>query len=100
MIILIKKKELPEIGEYKYYDFPNLKNELIIYNKNNKYMVYSSFCPHFGGILKINNDKLHCHFHDYKYDLETGNCLNREFGSKCQKFEYFEDIDGLSIEIL
>ena len=99
MIVTLKRNELPKMGEYKYYDFPEFKNELIIYNKNNNYIIYSSFCPHFGGILKIKNNQLHCYFHDYKFDLETGLCINREIGSKCHKYKYIEDNEFISIEM-
>jgi nitrite reductase/ring-hydroxylating ferredoxin subunit len=42
---------------------------------------------------------LHCYFHDYRFDIENGTCLNREFGAKCQKMDFFVETDGLSVEI-
>ena len=100
MIVFIENAELPSLNEYKYLDFPAFKNELLIWNHGGVFKIFSSFCPHFGGILAIKNDKLHCYFHDYEFDPETGSCMNREFGGKCQKIDYFEESEGLSVEII
>jgi nitrite reductase/ring-hydroxylating ferredoxin subunit len=99
MSVFIAKKDLPIAGEFKYFDYPELKNELLVWNSGQKYHIYSSFCPHFGGPLAIKDGQLHCYFHDYKFDIESGECLNREFGSKCQKIVYFSESDGLFVEI-
>jgi nitrite reductase/ring-hydroxylating ferredoxin subunit len=100
MLIFINKDNLPKLGEYKYYDYPDLKNEILVYNSTKGYLVYSSFCPHFGGILAVKNEQLHCFFHDYKFDLHTGVCINRDLYSKCRKYESIVDENGLNIEIL
>jgi nitrite reductase/ring-hydroxylating ferredoxin subunit len=99
MIVFIANKDLPVIGEYKYFDYPDLKNELLVWNDAGTYRIYSSFCPHFGGPLAIKDGQLHCYFHDYRFDIENGTCLNREFGAKCQKMDFFVETDGLSVEI-
>ena len=99
MTVFIENKDLPITGEYKYFDYPELKNELLVWNNAGSYRVYSSFCPHFGGPITIKDGQLHCYFHDYKFDAENGICINREFGGKCQIISFFLESDGLSVEI-
>ncbi len=99
MNIRINKSDLPADGSFKYFDFPELKNEYLIYKEAGKpYAVFSSFCPHFGGQLSIKNGLLHCGFHDYWYSLKDGACINKDFGGKCQIVNYFLDDYGLIIE--
>lgn len=99
MAIKISKSELPAEGSFKYYDFPEVKNEYLVYKEVGKpYAVFSSFCPHFGGPLAVKDGRLHCHFHDYWFSLSDGKCLNKEFGGKCQIINYFMDADAMIIE--
>jgi nitrite reductase/ring-hydroxylating ferredoxin subunit len=100
MNVFIRKPELPGPGEFKYFDFPELKNEVLIWNRPGQgFMVYSSFCPHFGGPLAVRDSKLHCYFHDYLFDAETGACINRNFGGRCTRLAYFEEDNGLVVEV-
>jgi nitrite reductase/ring-hydroxylating ferredoxin subunit len=100
VIVKILNENLPKDGEYKKFDYPEAKNEILIYKPNGRnYQIFSSFCPHFGGPLEIKNDKLHCHFHDYYFSIEDGSCLNRSMGAKCMLLQYFTEDDGLSVEI-
>lgn len=99
MEIQINKKDLPESGGYKYFDFPELKQELLITNTNAGFKVYSSFCPHFGGKLELKNGSLYCYFHDYIFDVENGKCINKPLGSSCRVIPFFEDDDGLVVEV-
>lgn len=100
-MVQIKNNDLPAVGSYKYFDLPELKNELLVYRKSDgEFTVYSSFCPHFGGPLSIKNGNIYCHFHDYIFDIETGQCKNKNLGALCQKYSYFYDSDGLHVEVL
>lgn len=100
MMIKIKNESLPKDGEYKIIDYPEAKNEILIYKPNGKpFEIYSSFCPHFGGPLAVKDGKLHCYFHDYYFSIQDGSCLNRQMGAKCLKLQYFAENDGLSVEI-
>lgn len=88
--IQIPLAKLPgQIKKQCYYDFKDHKIEiLIIYLGVSKYKVLSSFCPHFGGKLEYKEDQLVCYFHDYRFDLNTGKCINRNVGSKCSFLDY------------
>jgi nitrite reductase/ring-hydroxylating ferredoxin subunit len=97
--ILIETRDLPKINEYKYFDFPQFKIELLVWNRDGIFRIYSSFCPHFGGPLAIVNGQLHCYFHDYQFNVDTGICINKEFGGKCYEFDYFLESGGLLVEI-
>lgn len=99
-MIKITSEFLPKDGEYKKFDYPEAKNEIIVYKPlGGTYEVYSSFCPHFGGPLEIKENKLHCYFHDYYFSLKDGSCLNRSMGAKCLKIQYFLDDDGMVAEV-
>lgn len=100
MEIKLHNHELPNKGEHKYFDYPELKQELIVANTDSGYKVFSSFCPHFGGKLEIKNGDLYCYFHDYIFDVESGSCKNKPLGSKCQKISFFEDEEGMIVEVL
>lgn len=100
MIISIENDNLPSLGCFKYFDYPDLKIELlVIKSKAEEFKVISSFCPHFGGPLTVKDGNLHCNFHDYSFDIETGVCLNRNFGGKCLSYDFFRDENGLSIVV-
>lgn len=89
-------------GEYIYYDIPKLKDELLIARKNNKFIVLSSFCPHFGGPLRFDkqDNLLKCYFHNYHFDSDIGNCINRKVKMSClfYKFEITDKFLKVFIE--
>jgi nitrite reductase/ring-hydroxylating ferredoxin subunit len=100
MPVRINRNELPEIGSYKYFDFPEHKNELLIFcNEEGMYHIFSSFCPHFGGPLSIKDGGLYCWFHEYKYSLETGECTNRSLKAKCWKMAYIDHQAYVEVEV-
>ena len=98
-MLKIQKNNLPNEGEFRYYDYPDLKIEILIWNYYGEIKIYSSFCPHFGGQLLIKENQLYCPIHGYIFDPNSGKCVNREFGSKCKKIDFFEDLDEINIEI-
>jgi nitrite reductase/ring-hydroxylating ferredoxin subunit len=99
MEILIGQEDLPLTGDYKYFDYPELKQEILVANIDGQYKVFSSFCPHFGGKLEIKDGDLYCYFHDYKFDIESGKCQNKSLGTHCKSLSFFEDDDGLMVEV-
>lgn len=99
MEIQIDKKDLPIDGGCKYFDYPELKQELLITNIKGDYKIFSSFCPHFGGKLELRDGNLYCYFHDYVFDVENGQCKNKPLGSQCKKISFFEDEDALIVEV-
>lgn len=99
MEISLSKVDLPTDGAYKYFDFPEAKMELLVFNDSGNYRIYSSFCPHFGGPLEVKNGKLFCSFHDYIYDMDTGSCINKELGAKCQILSFFEEDNSISVVV-
>lgn len=99
-MIVIKKDELPGLGEYKYFDFPEIKDELLVYvDGSGALKIFSSFCPHFGGPLSIKDGNLFCWFHEYIYDIETGSCLNRGLATKCREIKYKYIGEGVEVAI-
>ena len=100
-MIRIEKSLLPSSGEFKYFDFPEYKNEFLVYKtKEGCLKIYSSFCPHFGGPLSIKDDKLYCWFHAYEFDLESGVCLNRKVDIRCNQIQFVESGSAIDIEVV
>lgn len=99
MFVFVKHEDLPSDNDYVTIDYPDYKNEILIYNSGSAYHVFSSFCPHFGGPLKIKNGRLHCHFHDYYFSLHDGSCENRGMGARCRVLNYFKVDGGIEVEI-
>lgn len=88
-IKIILSKLPKKINECIYLDFPKKKIEIgIIKLDNNKFKVFNSFCPHFGGRLNVKDGNFFCYFHEYKYNIEDGRCINRKIGSRCTLYEY------------
>ena len=67
-----------------------LKDEVIVFMKNEKIYVKSSICPHFGGAISLdeNNNYLTCYWHGLKFSFD-GKCLNnKNFRSCLGNYEY------------
>ena len=98
--IEILKSDFPEMPGYKYFDFPEYKIEILLcISSDAKIFIYSSFCPHFGGKLSIKNNSLFCPFHDYKFDINNGECINKNNGLKCMRYDFFENQDSILIPL-
>ena len=74
-------EKLPHIFFSKVFN-----DEIIIYQKEGNLYAVSGFCPHFGGPLKVESDKLHCFWHDWKFDLVTHQCINRKVNITLQSY--------------
>ena len=99
-MIRIEKSLLPSNGEFKYFDFPEFKNEFLVFKTNDGDLkIYSSFCPHFGGPLTIKEGRLYCWFHAYEFDLEGGGCVNRKVDIRCDKVEFIDSGSTIDIEV-
>ena len=61
-------------------------DEIIIYQKDQKLYAISGFCPHFGGPLAVETSKIHCFWHNWKFDLKTHKCVNQEVNIKLQSY--------------
>lgn len=98
--IEILKTDLPGKSSFKYFDFPKYKIEFLVYlSSDSNILVYSSFCPHYGGKLSISNNTLLCHFHDYKFNLNSGVCINKKNGLKCTSFYFLETDNSIIIPL-
>ena len=84
---------LKELNEKKYIIkfFDTIKNELIIFkDKFQKIKIFSSICPHFGGeiFFNVNQRKLQCKWHGWKFCAETGKCENFPIRTKLDQYEF------------
>ena len=65
-----------------YEDFYNLKNCSHHAKVGKKTCKIQKYCPHMFANLEevgqLEGDKLVCPLHGWKFDLKTGNCLNKE----------------------
>jgi nitrite reductase/ring-hydroxylating ferredoxin subunit len=98
MEYLIRNENLPKYNEFKYFEIEEHKIEFIVYNENGKkYLIYNSFCPHNGGQLFINKQKIiECNFHGYRFD-SNGNCINKILKTKITKYNYTNFDGGIII---
>jgi nitrite reductase/ring-hydroxylating ferredoxin subunit len=68
---------------------PTLEDEILVIETKNGTRTVSTICPHFGGPL-VNDEGteyLRCLWHDWRFDIETGACINREIGCKLKIYE-------------
>lgn len=99
-MIKIEKSSLPKNGEFKYFDFPEYKNEIIVYRtEDSELKIYSSFCPHFGGPLSIKHGRLYCWFHAYEFSLDDGSCVNRKANLRCNVVEFKDAGQVIELEV-
>ena len=61
-------------------------DEIIIYQKEQKFYAISGFCPHFGGPLNVESSKINCFWHNWSFDLETHKCINQRFSRKLRSY--------------
>jgi len=88
-MIEIEKIEITKIDKNKGYIFESkiLKDELLIYFKDDKYYAVSSFCPHFGGPLEFAKKEIRCYWHGWKFDLKSHKCKNRQVNCKLKDYK-------------
>lgn len=71
---------------YKYFS-AIFNDELIVYEVDEKLFAISSFCPHFGGPLEINGGKIRCYWHDWDFDLQKHNCINKKVNISVRSYQ-------------
>ena len=68
---------------------------IAIYKLNNNFFVLDNRCPHRGASLgdgKLNDSIIECPLHNWKFNIETGECiLNSKIQIKSYKFEILDD---------
>ncbi len=63
------------------------KKPMSIVRQGEKFFAVNSVCPHMGGPIscgKVENGKIHCPWHDWAFDLETGISAN---GHRLDRYE-------------
>lgn len=63
------------------------QDEILIYELNQTLYAISGFCPHFGGPLELEDDKIHCYWHDWDFDLRKHNCLNKKVNLSIRQYK-------------
>ena len=71
---------------YKYMS-EVFQDEILIYELNQTIFAISGFCPHFGGPLELKDDKIHCHWHGWDFDLRKHNCLNKKVNLSIRQYK-------------
>jgi len=62
-------------------------DELILYQVDEKLFAISSFCPHFGGPLEVKGGKINCYWHDWDFDLQKHNCVNKKVNLSVRPYQ-------------
>jgi nitrite reductase/ring-hydroxylating ferredoxin subunit len=97
-ISLCSVSDLRERGQYtKWVD--KWSDEISAFLIDEKIVIISTVCPHFGGeIVRCpkNRDQLRCLWHDWKYDILSGECITFRIKGSLQRYEFFVD-DGMII---
>ena len=63
--------------------------------------VFSSICPHFGGEIELfqNPPQLRCKWHDWRFDIKTGNCLSEVMPTSLRRYSFQENNGFLEINL-
>ncbi len=71
----------------KYID--TIRDEIIVFKFNNEILIRSSICPHFGGEIYFDRNKLilKCKWHAWEYEPKTGKCLTYNIKSNVRNYE-------------
>jgi len=64
-------------SQFTFYS-DHFKDEILIYFYDSTYFAISTFCPHFGGPLKLESGKISCHWHGWEFGMKTHKCVNRK----------------------
>lgn len=63
------------------------QDEILIYELDQNLFAISGFCPHFGGPLELKDNKIHCYWHDWNFDLRKHNCLNKKVNLSIRQYK-------------
>jgi len=72
--------------KYKIVFIEEIKDEIIIFKKNNTINTFSSVCPHLAGEIFLKNNELECKWHGLKFDSE-GKVNNCSLNLKLRRYE-------------
>ncbi|MBI1878598.1 MAG: Rieske 2Fe-2S domain-containing protein [Chloroflexi bacterium] len=70
---LCKVEEIPDAGTKTATFF---EREVLVLKIEGKMKVYLNVCPHLGGSLRREGDKLICQSHNSEFDCRNGQCLS------------------------
>ncbi len=73
------------------------KKPMAIGRRGDVFFAVNTVCPHMGGPLscgKLAEGKLHCPWHDWAFDIETGLCGN---GHRIDRYEIVVDGDEVKV---
>lgn len=88
-VFLIKSNELQD-GEMKEIKVHEEKDTVLLVRVNNKYYCLGPKCPHYSAPLKsgvLTNEYITCPWHDAKFDIKTGECINGPSFDDIPKYE-------------
>lgn len=74
---------------FPFYEWIDLKKEVLVLKHNEKIEVIESICPHFGARLEINKnnlDELICPFHGIQFNIKNCKSNNKIF-KKIKKYK-------------
>ena len=100
MKVSLKISELNFIDGQCLIDRPDLKEEFLIFKDKVGYRCISSFCPHFGGPLKVEKNRITCYFHSYCFDKKSLKCTNRKLSAPIKEYKIINTNDHLEIEFI
>jgi len=77
-----------------------LRDEVIAYIFDDDVIVRSTFCPHFGGHISVDelNERLRCNWHGWEFCPKSGKCISHNIGAILSSYDV--EINGDSIFVL
>ena len=94
----VKVAKIADIPEGKRQSFEVFDKTITIFNVNGKFYAVDDFCPHMAAPLsegELNGMKLTCIWHEWEFDLETGEC----FTGDANLVKYPIKIDGKDLMV-
>lgn len=76
--------------------------ELALYNIGGEFFAIENFCPHKGAPLadgKLCGHQVECDWHGWRFDVRTGQCLNRGGGGGVESYEVLVEDGWIKILI-
>ena len=77
------------------------RDEIALLFQDGKMIAFSSICPHFGGKLRIKGGgKLQCLWHDWEFDIKTGELLTYDLKTCKVRFFNYKINEKNKVEVL
>ena len=78
-----------------------LRDEISAVLVGGEIYVVSSICPHFGGILEVNEKRceFRCIWHGWRFDIPTGKCKTYALKTSVRHYEFEITEDGF-VEVI